>query len=227
MGAFPRIMSMVAKDGTEQRELDSQSKETPRRSRPISLGQRQPKRHQRGANSSDIHRLVFSSVVLFGFLTASWQPVEARRVTPFYPYKRSGGLGGGPGGSLLDSTSADISQSLEADLPGAQELGFNEPEIRFVEELQESCRTNPISCDVLSALYEATIDDMMTRTEERLLSDVANDVADVNNELLLSRAVRSPEGDLNRLVAQSRDYKQRLRNARRRSKYGLKFNKMG
>merc|ERR1711963_1191027 len=152
--------------------------ETPRRSRPISLGQRQPKRHQRRANLSDIHRLVFSSVVLFGFLTASWQPAEARRVTPFYPYKRSGGLSGGPGGSLLDSTSADISESLEADLPGDQELGFDEPNsstIRFVEELQEACRTNPIACDVLSALYEATVDDMMIR-----------------------------------------DYKQRLRNARRR-----------
>ena len=107
-------------------------------------------------------------------------------------------------------------------------IAVRQPELNFIEQLSESCETNPVSCDVLSYLAQAELDYMTSKAEERLLNDVAKDMEDVNDELILSRAVRSPEGDLNRLVAQTRNVKMRLRKARRmRGNYGLKFKKFG
>lgn len=94
-------------------------------------------------------------------------------------------------------------------------------DLKFIEQVSAECMFNPQLCKVLANIVTAELDYMQSYRDNRMIDGL---------EDMLSRQIRSPEGDMKRMMAQTRQLrdKQYMRRFGKNgnNRYGMKFRRM-
>lgn len=97
----------------------------------------------------------------------------------------------------------------------------SQEDLKFIEEVSAECMFNPQLCQVLASIVNAELDYMKSAKDDQAIYGL---------EEILSREERSPEGDMKRMLAQTRQLrdKQYMRRFGKNgnNRYGMRFRRM-
>ena len=97
----------------------------------------------------------------------------------------------------------------------------SQEDLKFIEEVSAECMFNPQLCQVLASIVNAELDYMKSAKDDQAIFGL---------EEILSREERSPEGDMKRMLAQTRQLrdKQYMRRFGKNgnNRYGMRFRRM-